>query len=236
VNQKFLYLLIDLLSIFFPLVFSFHPKIRFYKHWRTAWAAIALPAVIFIGWDIWFTGMGVWGFNPQYITGVYFINLPVEEVLFFICVPYACLFTYQCVNVISGRERLSAEVSNALSDVLAIGLCLVGLYYHDRWYTVVTFISTAVVLAIFSRVWKVSFMGRFYFAYLFILIPFFIVNGILTGTGLPSPIVWYKNLETMRLRMGTIPVEDAIYGMLLLVLNVALFEYLEKRRPRSGPL
>lgn len=58
-----------------------------------------------------------------------------------------------------------------------------------------------------------------------LLIPIFIVNGILTGTGLESPVVWYDNNENLGLRLTTNPFEDVIYGFELLLLNVLFFDY-----------
>jgi lycopene cyclase domain-containing protein len=65
--------------------------------------------------------------------------------------------------------------------------------------------------------------------YAIILIPFFIVNGLLTGTGLDEPVVWYNDSQNLRMRILTIPVEDIFYGMLLLLLNTALFEKFKRK-------
>lgn len=77
-------------------------------------------------------------------------------------------------------------------------------------------------------------MGRFYFAYLFVLIPFFIVNGILTGSFIDEPIVWYNNEENLNIRLGTIPVEDAFYGLLLILNSIVIAEMLETKYGRKN--
>jgi len=64
-------------------------------------------------------------------------------------------------------------------------------------------------------------MGKFYISYLVSLIPFYIVNGILTAI----PIVSYNNTENMGFRIGTIPFEDHFYSMSLILLNLVFFEY-----------
>ena len=225
--MEYSYLLIDLGALIVPLIFSFHPKLRFDKVWKAFWPACLLAGGIFIVWDILYTELGVWGFNPDYLSGIYFFNLPLEEVLFFICIPYACVYTYHCFEVLT-KDYLKNH-NKLISGILVAILLIIGLLNVGKLYTGATFISTAIFIAVLQFLKKADYMGRFYFTYLIILIPFFIVNGMLTGTGFDSPIVWYDDSQNLGLRMLTIPVEDTFYGMLLILLNISLFEYFKLR-------
>ena len=233
-KDKFVYLAIDFFSIIFPFIFSFYPKHNFSKKWRYLWLAILIPAVFFIVWDEWFTQIGIWGFTPRYLTGINLGSLPLEEILFFICIPYACVFTYEAVNYLMAW-RLNEKYTNLITDLLMFAMLLAGGINIERWYTSVTFILLAIFLALHRWVWKTNYLGKFYVAFLFILIPFFITNGILTGTGIEEQVVWYNDAENLGIRMGTIPIEDTFYGMLLLMMNVSIFEYLQKKKGHLAP-
>ncbi|MDX1410084.1 MAG: lycopene cyclase domain-containing protein, partial [Saprospiraceae bacterium] len=221
------YLLINLGAVAIPLIFSFHPKLRFDRHFGAALAGIAGAGLLFIPWDVWFTHMGVWWFNDDYVLGVDVLGLPIEEWLFFVCIPFACMFTYHCFGVLL-PTRLLARRSRPVSMILSVGCLVTGLLHTDQWYTTVTFTALAAVIAWIE--WKVRprWLTQFYISYLVLIIPFFIVNGLLTGTGLREPVVLYNNAENLGFRLLTIPVEDIFYGMLLILLNVLILESLRQ--------
>lgn len=221
--MRYTYLLVDLASIIIPFIFSFHPSIRFDRKWKTFLPALFVVGVGFLVWDAIFTDWGVWGFTPDYLLGVNVFNLPVEEVLFFICIPYACVFTYHCFKVFR-IDPIGHQTSNHISLYLGGALLIMGMIFYNQWYTMTTFILMGITLLLHRYYWKTQYMSIFYFSYAILLIPFFIVNGILTGTGLESQVVWYNDAENFGIRMGTIPIEDTFYGMLLILLIVTIHE------------
>lgn len=222
--MKFTYLLIDIFTIIVPFAFSFHPKLNFYKYWKTFFPAALVSAMIFIPWDIYFTHLKIWGFNPVYLSGVYFYNLPLEEVLFFFCIPYSCVFTYHCVTGFVKMPPAPKKVKLITFTLIGLSI-IVALLFANHAYTFI--LLTALLLAA-QFIFRVSWLAHFYFVYAILLIPFLIVNGLLTGTGLQHPIVWYNNADTMVLRILTIPVEDIFYGMDLILLNVLLFTFFNR--------
>lgn len=214
------YILIDIGAFIIPFLFSFHPRVKFKTQWNAFLPANLIIAVCFIIWDMIYTKIGVWGFNDKYILGLKIYNLPIEEVLFFILIPYSSTFTYYCFSLFFPPNKLSGKISLLLIVILT----LTGLVFIQRLYTSVTFISLAILIFYLTYVTKPKWLSHFYLTYAVILIPFFIVNGLLTGTGPGEPVVWYNDNENLRIRILTIPVEDIFYGMLLLLLNTTLFE------------
>lgn len=227
-NQKHLYLSINLLSFIVPFIFSFYPKANFSRKWKYVLPAIAITAIVFVAWDALFTDLGVWGFNPRYISGVALLGLPIEEILFFFCIPYACLFTYFALNHLIGKDHLFAH-QELITSLLIVILLVFGSYFLDKLYTGVTFLLTGLFLALVLLKLRVRFMGRFYFAFVVLIVPFFIVNGLLTGSFIKEPVVWYNNDENMGLRLGTIPLEDIVYALLMILLPITIWEKLEER-------
>ena len=226
--MKYYYLLVNLGAISIPFLFSFHPKLRFDKIWKAFFPANILTAIVFIAWDILYTSIGVWGFNEDYLTGSYVSNLPIEEVLFFFCIPYACVFTWYCFQKLLSKDYFK-PIEAGISTILTLGLLCFAALYYTNLYTAVTFVALGIFIFVLRDILNIKWMSRFYFTYLILLLPFTIVNGILTGWGLENPIVWYNSNHHIGIRMLTIPIEDIFYGMLLILMNISLFEYFRKK-------
>ncbi len=228
--MKSLYLLVDLGAMLVPFLFSFHPRLKFYVRFRAAFLAIFCVGIPFVVWDVVFTEAGVWGFNERYLLGVNVFGLPLEEVLFFVCIPFSCLFTFHCLNVLK-FPRPTPEKAGRMILFAGVLFILIGVFSATKLYTFWTLTVSGLIMA-YVGFRKRPYLALFLVSYLLLLIPFFVVNGILTGTGPDEAIVWYNNEENSGIRVLTIPVEDFVYGLLLILLNVALFEFF-KGRERS---
>lgn len=229
--EKYYYLLINFFSVLFPFIFSFESRVTFISRWKGLMAGIGITAIVFIIWDAIFTEMGIWGFNPRYITGAEILFLPLEEILFFFSIPYACLFTYEAMNYYIKKDILT-RVAYPISYTLSITLIFLGVIFMNKWYTSVTFMSAGIFLLLLAYFKKPKYLGRFYIGYIVCLIPFLIVNGILTGSFIPEEIVWYNNEENLSIRIFTIPIEDTVYMLLMLLMSTSIYEAWKERNKR----
>ena len=224
---KFTYLFVNFITLLFPLALSFDKRVAFYKSWKYIWPGMIITGLVFLFWDVLFTLDGVWSFNPKYITGINLAGLPVEEILFFLTVPFACIFIYACLNYYVKTE-IGPRLTGIISNVLVVASIVVLAVFHHRMYTRVTFTLLAFLIILFRFIYKVKWLNRFYAAFVVSLVPFYVVNGILTSL----PVVLYNNAQNMGLRIGRIPVEDHFYCMALLLMNIGFFEHFRRRTPR----
>ncbi len=221
--MRYTYLLVNFFSVIVPFAFSYHPKIRFYKQFTPFLKANIIASIIFIIWDSIFTLKGIWSFNADYVLGITLLNLPLEEVLFFICIPFSCVYTYHC-SYIFFKAKWNHKIENVVVLFFSILLFAIGIFYFKKAYTCITFISASLFILALKFYFKANWLSQFISIYPVLLIPFFIVNGILTGTGLEHPVVLYNDAENLGIRMLTIPVEDMVYGFELLLLNIFLYQ------------
>lgn len=234
-NESYYYLLLMTFSLSVPLLRSFEKRISYYRSFKALFTSIFLVGVPFIIWDALFTHYGFWGFNPRYLSGMYGLGLPLGEWLFFIIIPYVCIFIFRVTEYfapVSAERKWPRQITNFL-----LGFCgFMSVMYYDRWYTVLTFGFLFLLLLWHYRLNHTTWLGTFYRAFAIILIPFFLVNGILTGSGIAEEIVWYNAAEMVGQRIVTIPLEDGFYGMLLILGNLSIYQHLRKRPFFNTPL
>jgi lycopene cyclase domain-containing protein len=178
--------------------------------------------LLFIPWDIWFTHWSVWQFNSDYICGLKVFLLPIEEWLFFIIIPFACVFIHEVLNYFFNKE-LESNAYVKISFVLALILAVSSVIWSDKLYTLVCFSLTSVSLFILS-IYQPKWIGSFFRTYLVSLIPFLIINGFLTGSFNETPIVSYSSNHIIGTRILNIPIEDSLYCLLMLLIVIAVYE------------
>lgn len=170
--MTYLYLLLNLGSLLVPFLFSFHPKLKFYKHWKSLAVGILISMLIFIPWDVFFTKHSIWGFNSDYYLGSTWLNLPLEEWLFFVCIPYACVFTHFSLLYYFPNLKLSEIISKRICYFLIVIFLLISIFNYDKWYTFVNF-SLATLLTLVVVKSKPQIMQSYLLTFLVMLIPFF---------------------------------------------------------------
>lgn len=224
--KSYTYLLILFFTVVVCFIFSFDKRIAFNKQFSPFLKAALIVAVPFIAWDIYFTKIGVWWFDKSYTLGMNLIGLPFEEWLFFICIPFSCVFTFYCLEKFFKLNWADA-FSNLIVFTATIVCLLMALLHHDKAYTLATALVTAGVLLYLHFFARKDWIGRASLVYLILMAGFIPVNGVLTGTGIDSPIVNYNPKEFLNIRMLTIPIEDAVYGYTQFLLNIYFFKFFQ---------
>ena len=200
---------------------------RFIKHWKSVFASLTIVATIFLIWDAIFTANGVWGFNPDYHLKILLFGMPIEEWMFFFCIPYASIFIHYSLAYFKPNLLLSDKITRFITLFFMLILLPILFLNSDKDYTFVNY-SFLFFILLLGFFFGVKHLQRFYISFLIILVPFFIVNGVLTGTGLEEPIVWYNNAENLGIRLITIPIEDIGYAFTMIFGNILLIEKLKK--------
>jgi len=106
---------------------------------------------------------------------------------------------------------------------MAVILIITSLFFYNKSYSFFSFLFCGIALWLATSLshWKQYLHTKaFCISYLIILLPFMAVNGMLTYL----PVVEYNQAEIIGIKIYTIPIEDIFYGMLLVLLNILLFE------------
>lgn len=219
-ENRYTYLFLNLVTIVGPLALSFDKKVAFYKNIPHFIKSMMISSGIYLIWDILFTKYQVWQFNTEFLIDKFIYNLPIEEYIFFLVVPYACLFIYECLKVYFPKIDLKANYIWIGITILSI---LMSIFFYQRIYTLITFGLTALTILALYKYESVFFSRiktHLILAWIIALIPMAYVNGVLTS----KPVLIYNNLNNCNFRIGTIPFEDFFYNLLLMIWMIYLYE------------
>lgn len=214
------YLYLNLLIIAFPLVFSFERRLKFYSKFKPLLATMLLVGCIFVGWDVFATYRGHWSFNPAYVNDdVSFLGLPLEEILFFVAVPYSCLFVFESIRNFLGDACLFSPKKRIFAGLgILVTASSVGLLFKE--YTFLAILSVGLTVFLVSIIDVSIFSSRVYWTYIVVtLFLFLIFNFILTSL----PVVEYSSLAICNIRVTTIPIEDFLFNFSMLTAYAATY-------------
>jgi len=225
--MKWTYLLINLFTVLIPAVRSAEPELRFYHKLKYFLPGMIFTAIFFIVWDYFKTRAGVWGFNDKYILGIKFFGLPVEELLFFVTVPYACTFTYEAISHFFGSKIPENKV-RWFVWLISVSAIITSFFAIGKAYTFSVLFIGGLMFPIVSWLMPGNSLNVFFITYIISLIPMAVVNGLLTSL----PVVTYDNTQNLGIRIGSIPVEDFIYAAILLAMNISLYQWQKNGKPQ----
>jgi len=220
--MKYEYLIFNIIVLSGPLFFGSLKKFYFLDKYKYALFSVVISAIPFIIWDVIVTDRH-WFFAEQYTLGFRILGLPLEEILFFITVPYACLFTWQMLKNFSSDYSSSGK--SYTNKILVFSFTIIAL-------AIINFISGKEYTGLAFFFFCISILFDFYlgskviikkiFVYYFLLVSIFtlIFNGYLTW----RPIVTYDSLYQLDFRIFTIPVEDFFFGYALIIFATSIFE------------
>jgi lycopene cyclase domain-containing protein len=223
-----LYFWVILLSFIGPFILSFDKKVAYYKSFKPLIYSTLIVGIPFILWDIYFTENQIWGFNPDYLSGLFLYNLPIEECLFFVVIPFCCVFIHQVLKAYFPNFQ-PKKFTHFFAFTFTLSGFIFGLSFFENWYTVSACLLTSFLTIKLYFIDRKPWFQNFALTYIVAIIPFIIVNGILTGSITPEPIVWYSENHIIGPRIFTIPMEDLYYNYSLLLPIIGFFEFFKNK-------
>lgn len=213
------YLLLNILIILVPLLLSFESKIKYYTKYLNLISSIFLVASVFIIWDSYAAIRGDWYFNEKFVLSYRIFKLPVEEILFFITVPYSILFLYETAKIyIKNTEIIYGKNFYYLLSFLFI---VASLFFISKYYTFTVLIFTGISFLFLNTFTPQLLRSKIFWQLIvFSYIPFFVFNYLFTSL----PIIEYGATAIVGIRIITIPIEDFFYSFSLLSLYISLYE------------
>ncbi len=224
--KNFVTLILLLAVAFVPLLFGSGNRTRIFPKLKYFIPAIIFTGAVFLIWDDRFTQIGIWSYNPEYLSGKEILNLPWERWLYYIVISWVSLFVYEWVKLKFGHLKIDNPVA-ALSLVFLVAFGLIAFFSRQKVYTFFTFFLLSIYFGytLLRNRFK-SHLTNFYITYFILLIPFFILSAILVAL----PVIYYHPEYTLQFHLLNVPVENLACFFLLLFINITISEYLTERR------
>lgn len=211
------------LSLLIPLIFFFYPKFGFYKEFFRVLITGLVVAGPFLVWDMVATKRGDWGFSEGMVGTKRIGGLPVEEVLFFLVIPFCCLFIWLLIEKYLKERRF--RLPKMTGWVAGIAGIIMLIIFWGRGYTTTLIIWSMITVVIMRRLDGRIWQSQNYWRWIAItMVPFSIVNGVLTYL----PVVWYSTRAITGIRVVSIPIEDFFYSWSLLSLNLVVYKKISR--------
>jgi len=217
---KYTYLLFNLFVILPVVAFAFHRNIKLQSKWKQLLLSITAVAIPFVIWDVWAAQNGHWFFNEKYIFSTRLWGLPIEEILFFICVPAVMWFVWEVVKVHVKARMSRSVVPRLVASSLFIANAIIAIIYFDRGYTRSVAIAACVTSFILSK--SALLRERQFWVFQGAHLGLFIIsNTFLTSL----PIISYGSGSIIGIRIGTIPLEDFMFSYVLVTALLFVYRY-----------
>ncbi len=204
--------------------------------------AIGTVSGFFLIWDMLVAGW-FWYFVDAFVLGPHILGLPIEEWLFFISVPFGLIYLWEQLRryqFSEGRwewpQRFLAVWLIPSLQILAM-ITAVYATWQQWWYTLT--VSVVFVVSVLLAQWvdtqlaadeseRDTFIGgcRFWNFLAMTIVLTLIFNGYLTW----EPVVVYNDVVNSSLRIGTIPLEDILYGVSMGIGLISMYEYTATER------
>ena len=140
------YLIFNIIVLAGPLFFGTMRSFYFLDRVKYTILPIVIPAILFLIWDSTVT-YSHWFFNEKYVLGITIFNLPIEEILFFITVPFACLFTWEMIIRRTDERELVwiSKIRPYIYLIIPVGILF---FVSGKHYTglALSFLGIAVLL------------------------------------------------------------------------------------------
>lgn len=190
-----------------------------FPNWKAFTGAFIVVSLPFLVWDHLVTKWW-WYFSEQYTLGLRIGSLPLEEILFFVVVPWGCGVLWHNIR----PEWKKHSVAFPIELLVALPLLALGAIalLNAWWYT--ASVSILLPLIIGASSWKKRWLNQtstlIFFAGVLLLTLIF--NGYLTA----RPIVTYNPAIVTNWRIWTVPIEDFLYGLILVSGVVWVYDFL----------